>query len=137
MSRSTVIVDFNKIFSALLYSQTSTGGILKSEEVRFFAPNYLMNELFHRKEKILKFSKLDASEFDEILERCLECLRFYPLSEISEANLTKARELTCDVDLKDLPYVALTLELDGLLWTGDKKLQAALRAKGFHQFFEP
>lgn len=30
-----------------------------------------------------------------------------------------------------------TLELGGLLWTGDRKLKTALRAKGFDQFFEP
>jgi hypothetical protein len=32
--------------------------------------------------------------------------------------------------------VALTLELDGLLWTGDKKLITGLRERGFDKFFD-
>jgi len=31
----------------------------------------------------------------------------------------------------------LTLELNGWLWTGDKKLKAGLKRKGFDRFFEP
>jgi predicted nucleic acid-binding protein len=41
------------------------------------------------------------------------------------------------VDEKDTPYVALTLQLDGRLWTHDGALKTALRAKGFDRFFEP
>jgi predicted nucleic acid-binding protein len=46
-------------------------------------------------------------------------------------------ELCHGVDPDDAPPVALTLALDGLLWTGDKALQAGLRAKGFDRFFVP
>ncbi|MEI7935826.1 MAG: PIN domain-containing protein [Verrucomicrobiota bacterium] len=35
-----------------------------------------------------------------------------------------------------MPFIALTLHLDGRLWTGDDKLKAGLRAKGFDRFFE-
>ncbi|MFN0034155.1 MAG: PIN domain-containing protein [Saprospiraceae bacterium] len=136
MNMGIVIVDFNKIFSALLHPNAPVQSLLQSESIRFFAPNYLINELFRHKERVLSFSKLSPLELDEILEKCLENLRFYPLAEIKEENRQLAYELTHDVDLKDLPYVALTLELDGLLWTGDKKLKTALLAKGFDHFFE-
>jgi len=46
-------------------------------------------------------------------------------------------ELCKDIDEKDFAYLALSLELDGRLWTGDKKLINGLRAKGFDHFFEP
>jgi predicted nucleic acid-binding protein len=42
-----------------------------------------------------------------------------------------------DVDADDAPHVAITLALNGLLWTGDTKLKKGLRAKGFERFFEP
>jgi predicted nucleic acid-binding protein len=41
-----------------------------------------------------------------------------------------------DIDEKDSVFVALTLELDGLLWTSDKKLKNGLIKKGFNSFFE-
>jgi len=49
----------------------------------------------------------------------------------------EARRLCRDVDLKDTPFVALALHLDGPLWTGDHLLKAGLKAKGFDRFFEP
>jgi predicted nucleic acid-binding protein len=39
------------------------------------------------------------------------------------------------VDPKDTPFVALTIELDGRLWTGDKALVRGLRAQGFDRFY--
>jgi predicted nucleic acid-binding protein len=38
---------------------------------------------------------------------------------------------------KDTPYVALTLHLDGRLWTEDEELKNALLAKGFDRFLVP
>jgi len=41
------------------------------------------------------------------------------------------------VDLKDTPYIALTLHLNALLWTEDEELKTGLRAKRFDRFYEP
>jgi predicted nucleic acid-binding protein len=49
----------------------------------------------------------------------------------------ETHRLCKEVDKADTPYVALTLHLDGRLWTDDKELKAGLRASGFDRFFEP
>jgi hypothetical protein len=36
-----------------------------------------------------------------------------------------------------MPYIAVTIYLDGRLWTDDAELKAALRAKDFDQFYYP
>ena len=64
------------------------------------------------------------------------------LEFVNEANTAlglwvEAYRLCKDVDEKDTPYVALTLHLDGRLWTEDAQLKQALCAKGFDGFFEP
>lgn len=50
---------------------------------------------------------------------------------INQNSWTKAVELTHDVDEDDTPFVALTIELNAVLWTGDKKLLNGLTNKGF------
>jgi predicted nucleic acid-binding protein len=64
------------------------------------------------------------------------------LEFVNEANIPlntwmEAYRLCREVDEKDTPYVALTLHLDGRLWTHDGELKTALLAKGFDRFFEP
>jgi len=39
--------------------------------------------------------------------------------------------LVWDIDMDDLPFVALAKYLDGDLWTGDMELLNGLKAKGF------
>jgi predicted nucleic acid-binding protein len=40
-----------------------------------------------------------------------------------------------EVDLKDIPFVALSIELNAPLYTGDNKLKNGLLAKGFDNFY--
>ena len=61
---------------------------------------------------------------------------------VNEANIPlgtwmEAYRLCKGVDEKDTPYVALTLHLDGRLWTHDAQYKAGLRTKGFDQFYDP
>ena len=77
---------------------------------------------------------------DELLEcfhELLARIHFVEEGSIPSGIWLEARRLCRDVDLKDTPFVALTLHLDGRLWTGDEELKAGLRAKGFAFFFEP
>ena len=53
---------------------------------------------------------------------------------LSRKSLDEDCRLCKDVDAEDALHVALTLELDGLLWTGDKKLRNGLLAQGFDRF---
>ncbi len=54
-----------------------------------------------------------------------------PKFGISKENYEKALSLCKDIDPKDTPYLALSIELDIPLWTNDKKLIQGLFAKGY------
>ena len=60
---------------------------------------------------------------------------FFDENSISDNALKGAWELVRDIDPKDMLFVALTLEVEGLLWTGDTKLRAGLKNKGFDSFY--
>lgn len=133
----TVIVDFNKIFSALISISSGIREILIRSDADMFAPNFIVIELFEKKEKLLKLTKLPTDKFNEFLHLIIERITFVALEKISPTHLTNAWELCKDIDEKDFAYIALALELNGRLWTGDKPLKAGLIAKGFDRFFEP
>ena len=61
----------------------------------------------------------------------LKNIQFINENQISKSSWREARELTKDIDVKDVSFVALTIEIGAKLWTGDKKLYKGLRKKGF------
>jgi predicted nucleic acid-binding protein len=67
----------------------------------------------------------------------LRRLSFYDELAISTSSVQKAYALCADIDEKDTPFVALTIELNGLLWSGDRELSDGLRTKGFDSFYVP
>ncbi|MBI4315926.1 MAG: hypothetical protein HY679_08320 [Chloroflexi bacterium] len=71
--------------------------------------------------------------------RCAVVFEFCTYWEdlIAPEHRKSAYALCRDVDEADTPHVALALELDALLWTGDKRLKGGLENKGFQRFFEP
>jgi len=119
-----VIVDTNIMFSILLKDKSKERDVLfLSEDLEFFSCRFAIVELFKHKEKISKFSKLTEDEILTSLYRLLKIINFYNEDLISREVLKKAYELCSGIDEKDTLFVALTLEINGYLWTGDKKLK--------------
>ena len=126
-----VVVDSNIIFSALLVKNSKIRDILFNRKHRFYSPNYFFSEIFKHKEKILRYTHLDETEVYEYLNRILEKIQFIRGEVISKENRLTAFELCKEIDEKDSPFIALALEIDAYVWTGDKKLKKGLEAKGF------
>ncbi|MBF0200477.1 MAG: hypothetical protein HQK66_04020 [Desulfamplus sp.] len=49
----------------------------------------------------------------------------------------QAYHLCKNIDEDDIPFIALSLHLKAVFWTGDKQLKTHLRQMGFVSFFEP
>ncbi len=131
-----IVVDTNILFSALLSSQSSFAEILLGSDCRFFVGEQVLVELFKRKEKLVKVSLLSEDEIVRIYQILLRRITLYKEDLITPDNRAAAYALCKDIDESDTLHVALTLELKGLLWTGDKKLKEGLRQKGFNQFLD-
>jgi predicted nucleic acid-binding protein len=134
----TVIVDTSILFSILLWKGKRFRDVLFSEsDVRFYCCRFAIVELFKHKEKLLKYSVLSEEELLEVLYSLLTRLSFFDEQMMTTESVQQAYELCWDVDEKDTPFVALTIELNGWLWTKDDVLKDGLRSKGFDRFFEP
>lgn len=131
-----IIVDTNIIFSALINKHSKISSLLLNPSHPLVMPKYGFVELFKHKEKIAKVSKHTSDEIIELLYELIRRIDIFDEHVISTTALQTAWSLVNDIDPKDMLFVALTIELDGLLWTGDTKLRAGLNAKGFTHFFD-
>ena len=130
-----IIVDTNILFSSLRAKNSKLRIVLEREDLHFYTPNFLMVEIFKHKERILQKSKATEDEVYEILYKTLHKITFINEETISLANFIEAYKLCGNIDEKDTPFVALTLELEGELWTKDDVLKRGLIKKGFSSFF--
>ena len=126
---SAVIVDTNILFSALLKKNSRFIELLLDSNYNFFICEQVLVELFKRKDKLLKASQLREEEIVRIYQILLKRINLYKEDLIAAENLATAYQLCRDIDETDTPHVALTIELGGLLWTGDKKLKQGLQRK--------
>jgi len=127
-------IDTNLIFSSLLSPASHIREILLDDTFTFYAPNYIIAEIFQHQKKMLKYTKLNDIEFFKYFNVIIENIKFIPLDFISIQSRQIAYDLCYDIDPKDIPFVALSIELDSPLWTGDDKLKRGLTAKGFSNF---
>ena len=132
-----VVVDANILFSALLRPGSTTISTVLEKAWRFVVTESVLVEIFRHKERILSASRLNQDQLAVAYRGILAILDIRKEASIPISCWREARELCRGVDLDDTPLVALTLAVDGLLWTGDKALKAGLKAKGFDRFFSP
>jgi predicted nucleic acid-binding protein len=129
-----IVVDTNILFSALLSCDNIHKVILLSGAFDFYSCNYLMTEIFKHKNRIVKHSSLSEHEIVEQFEMLLRRINFVPEEMIPSLFYKQATDLCIDIDHYDIPFVALSLYLDGYLLTGDKDLLKYLASKNFKVF---
>ncbi len=131
-----VVVDTNILFAALQKSQSYIRRQLEKTDIQYCAPHFLIVEIFKHKERIIKMSKASPEETYELLTHILHQVNFVNESVISIGDMIAAYRLCNDIDEKDTPFVALTIALEGDLWTRDEVLKQGLIRKGFNRFYD-
>lgn len=131
-----VVVDANILFSALLRSESRFAQTILGSNHPFFICESTIVEFFKHKEKIVRLSKLEEDEIVRLLYMLLRRLTVVKENLIAPSIRQQAYEWCQDIDVSDTPFVALTVHLDGLLWTGDKTLKKGLREKDFDRLFK-
>ncbi|MVM39079.1 nucleotide-binding protein, PIN domain-containing protein [Spirosoma sp. HMF3257] len=130
-----VIIDHNILFAAIHTNTSYTRQRLLDSPLAFYTPNYLIVELFKHRQRIVEKSKATEEDVLSYLNQVIQKVHFFNEELISLENFFTAYHLCKGVDENDTAYVALTLELDGELWTRDEELKAGLRLRGFDRFF--
>lgn len=130
-----VVIDTNILFSALINSNSNIGNLILngSKYFEFYTVNYLLYEIDKHYDKILKISKLEKINLDELLRILLNKIQFYNEELIPITTRENAFKLVHNIDLNDLYFIALAEHLNAKLWTGDKKLVKGLVSKHYNK----
>lgn len=133
----SIIIDTNVLFSALVGQNSRLRETLLAEAgLRFFSPRFVFVELFKHKERIITATQLPEDDLLDALNALLTRIHFIDEFTIPLGVWLEARRLCLETDEKDTPFVALTIHLNGTLWTEDEVLKQGLRARGFDRFYK-
>ncbi len=125
-----VVVDSNILFSALISGKQVYLDIFRAVDV--YIPDFVFPEIEKYEQRILRKTRL-GNTFREFTRDLFTDVTVIPKLAISPDSLARAYELCRDIDEKDTPFLALSIELDIPLWTNDKSLSEGLRNKGYNK----
>lgn len=133
-----IVVDTNIIFSAILNPNGKIGDLLLDplDRFAFFAPDFLTTELARHHKKLISLSKLSESDILFLKKLVLSKVTLVVLDTVSEESWMKAFQLVKQIDEFDAPFVALSLNMNSYLWSGDKKLKNGLKDLGYDKVIE-
>jgi len=128
-----IVVDTNILFSACL---TPSGRLFQillnaNPSAQFISSHLAIDELSEHKIKLQTLSKISPADLAILIEVVLKPIEFFDYRIIDRDHWREADRLTKDVDGDDVSFVALALQTNGWLWTGDKKLSVHLKSMGF------
>ncbi len=131
-----VVIDTNILISALINPAGKEADILLNPlyEYEKYSCYFLFVEILKHKDKLLKFSSYKEVDFLELYYCILRKLKFINEEHIPFRIWEQALFITKDIDENDTPFVALTIYLDGILWSGDKKIMKCLEKKDFNKY---
>ena len=132
-----IIIDTNIIFSTLVNSNGKIDDLIFNSKgyFEFYGCEFLKTEIIHHWEKLRRASKLSDHELTIAKEKLYEQIFFINQQALNQEILLKAENIVTDIDPDDTFFVALTLSLEGVLWTGDKNLFKGLKEKNFQDVY--
>lgn len=130
------VLDANVLMGILISGKADYRPLLAF--FNFILPDFVMVELEKYSGVIKSKSNLNESELLQWTYFVFSQLTVLPRYALQHESLAKAEELLKYVDLKDIAYVGLSMQLDLPLLTRDKLLYHGLRKRGFRnvQMFE-
>ncbi|MCU0339334.1 MAG: PIN domain-containing protein [Spirosomaceae bacterium] len=133
---NTAVVDSNIVLAALRKKDSITRQKILRAPFRFITTTFLFVEIFKYKERIFERAVMTEEEIYEYLAEILQRIDFISEELISTESFFTAYHLCKDIDKKDIPFVAFSIEFNIPLWTRDDKLKDHLKIKGFNNFFD-
>jgi predicted nucleic acid-binding protein len=119
-----ILILNTSILISSLIKDSVTRQILLLPFMKFYLPEYALEEIEAHKMKISRLSRLSTDEIDILLNLLLENISIIP-SQTIQPYLSEAEVMIGRIDPNDIPFLALALatENDGI-WSNDRHFEA-------------
>ena len=87
--------------------------------LELFSPEYVIDELKKNESDILKYSKLNSVQFNEVLSELVKLIKIIPKESFNKFE-SSAKQL---VHNKDIPIFALALKLGCAIWSNEPRFK--------------
>ena len=130
MKLSLLITDANILFSFFKSDSTRRKIIEKllNNDCMLIAPSFILEELSKEKEKIIKFAKIDESDFRYLFSLLLQNIKTIPKEEYTDF-IDLAKKLSPHE--KDVSYFALALSNNCSIWSDELEFKKQSQIKIF------
>lgn len=125
------VIDANILMSILISGKAGYRPILI--HYNFIMPDFVLVEIDKYKDILKSKTKMQEDEFSKWSYFVFSEIMILPQYILAQESLDKAEKLLEKIDLKDVTYVALAMQLDLVLLTRDIPLYEGLRKKGFRK----
>ena len=124
-----ILILNTSILISSLIKDSVTRQILLLPSMKFYLPEYALEEIEAHKIKISRLSRLSTDEIDILLNLLLENISIIP-SRTIQPYLSQAGVIIGRIDPNDIPFLALALatENDGI-WSNDRHFEAIKQIK--------
>jgi len=124
-----ILILNTSILISSLIKDSVTRQILLLPSMKFYLPEYALEEIEAHKMKISRLSRLSTDEIDILLNLLLENISIIS-SRTIQPYLSQAGVIIGRIDPNDIPFLALALatENDGI-WSNDRHFEAIKQIK--------
>ena len=125
------VIDANVLMSLLISGKSSYRPFLTY--YNFIVPEFVLVELEKYNDVLKSRTKMQQFEFVQWTYFVFSQLTILPQYVLSHESLEKSKTLLNKLDLKDMTYVALAIQLDLPLLTRDNPLYEGLKKQKFRK----
>ena len=115
-----LVINSNRIIAALIKDST-TRKIILSTKFTFYTVDFGIKEVKKYKELIKTKGGISEQQFSLLMNALLSKIIVLSENEISKKSINKAIQIMNKIDPDDVPFIALSIELNNKpIWSDDK-----------------
>lgn len=125
-----LIVNTNRIIAALIRDGLSRK-IIYCKKFELYSIEFGVKEVEKFKSFIMKKAHLNENDFNFLMNALLSKMTVFNENEINKKHIEKAVKTMKSIDINDIPFIALALQLNKPIWSDDKHFQKQKQVKVF------